>query len=154
MHYDLDLHRILGLSASGEKVFDYRFPGAGFRSQPVHWENLTFPATDVRLANISARADVKTADDVTITGFIVSGPSSKGSVVRGLGPSLQGGGQPVAGRLMNPRIDLYDSNHHLLQGNDNYKNGPDAAMIAEAGLAPTDDNEAAIFAKLPLGGYT
>ena len=44
VHYDqLSTLRILGLSASGEKVFDYQFPGAGFRSMPVHWEKLVFP---------------------------------------------------------------------------------------------------------------
>lgn len=36
------LPRILGLAASGEKVFDYSFPGKSFRSLPVHWEKLRF----------------------------------------------------------------------------------------------------------------
>ncbi|MFN2508891.1 MAG: aryl-sulfate sulfotransferase [Chthoniobacterales bacterium] len=39
--------RILGLSASGEKVFEYAYPTVdcqdGYRSVPVHWENLMFP---------------------------------------------------------------------------------------------------------------
>ena len=36
--------RIVGLAPSGEKVFDYSFPGYAFRSLPVHWENLAFLA--------------------------------------------------------------------------------------------------------------
>lgn len=154
VHYDLGFQRVLGLTAAGEKVFDYRFPGAGFRSLPVHWENLTFPSADVRLANISARAQVKTADDVTITGFIVAGAGSKSVAVRGRGPSLKDQGHPVPGRLMNPRLELYDSSNQILQSNDNYKEGPDAAQLTQRGLAPYDDREAAILADLAPGAYT
>ena len=150
--------RILGLSASGEKIFEYAYPTRkcedGYRSLPIHWENLTFPATDVRLGNLSARAEVKTGDDVTITGFIISGSVPKTVALRGLGPSLQANGKPVPGRLMNPRLELHDSDNEILQINDNYKEGPGAAAIIQAGLAPNDDREAAIVAKLAPGAYT
>ena len=41
-----------------------------------------------------------------------------------------------------------------MQINDNYKEGPGAAAIIQAGLAPNDDREAAIVAKLAPGAYT
>ncbi|MFN2508889.1 MAG: hypothetical protein ABR589_08965, partial [Chthoniobacterales bacterium] len=41
--------RILGLSAAGNKVFDYSYPTfsciTAYRSIPVHWENLVFRTT-------------------------------------------------------------------------------------------------------------
>ncbi len=154
INYDVGPQRVLGLEASGEVVFDYRFPGAGFRSLPVHWENLTFPATDARLGNISARSQLNTGDEVGITGFIATGPGPKGVLMRGLGPSLQVNGQPVAGRLMNPLLELHNSDGTTLQINDDYKNSPNAAAVAETGLAPGDDREAAIIAQLAPGAYT
>lgn len=154
VNYDVGPQRVLGISPSGETVFDYRFPGAGFRSLPVHWENLTFPQTDARLANISARSQVNTGDEVAITGFIVSGSAPKIVVLRGLGPSLQAGAQPVPGRLMDPILELHNSNGQILQVNDNYKTSANAAAIEQAGLAPQNDNEAAILAQLPAGAYT
>lgn len=36
------LPRIIGLTAAGEKAFDYSYPGKAFRSLPVHWERLMF----------------------------------------------------------------------------------------------------------------
>lgn len=154
VHYDLGYARILGLSASGEKVFDYQFPGANFRSQPVHWESLSFPPADVHLGNISARAQVNTNDDVTIAGFIVSGSAPKTIVLRARGPSLETNHQPIAGRLMNPQLELYDSSNRLLAANDNWKEGPDAAAVTATGLAPSDDREPAIVANLSPGAYT
>lgn len=153
-HYDVGQQRVLGLSASGKKVFDYRFPGAGFRSLPVHWENLTFPATDARLGNISARSQINTGDEIAITGFIVSGSAPKKIVVRGLGPSLQTNGQPVVGTLGNPTLELHNSGGAILQVNDDYKNSTSAAEIAAAGLSPRNDRESAILAQLAPGAYT
>ena len=151
--------RILGLAPSGEKVFDYYYPTVGgfvaYRSLPLHWENLEFPfPRDVRLANISARSLVTQNDSVGINGFIISGPAPKKVVLRGLGPSLKVGDQPVEGRLMNPRLELHNSSEQMLQSNDDYKNGPDAAAIAQLGIAPADDREAAILAELAPGAYT
>ncbi|MFN2508890.1 MAG: aryl-sulfate sulfotransferase [Chthoniobacterales bacterium] len=151
--------RILGLTPAGEKVFEYAYPTVactdGYRSLPIHWENLAFPPpSDARLANISGRSLIATNDSVGIAGFIISGPVAKKVVLRGRGPSLQVDGQPLPGRLMNPRLELHNSNNQTLQSNDDYKNGPDAAEITQVGLAPSDDNEAAILAELPPGGYT
>ncbi len=150
---------ILGLSASGQKVFDYSYPSplgfVAYRSIPIHLENLAFPfRTDVQLANISARSEVKTGDSVGIAGFVISGAAPKKLVFRGLGPSLQVSGQPVAGQLLDPELELFDSTGRKLQRNDNYKDGPAVAEITQAGLAPTDEREAAIAMQLAPGDYT
>jgi hypothetical protein len=150
---------ILGLTPSGEKVFDYSYPTiAGFvayRSLPIHWENLQFPpAAEARLGNLSARAQVKTGDEVAIAGFIVSGPVTKKVVVRGRGPSLEVNGQPLGGRLMNPVLELHNSSNQMLQRNDDYQNDPNAGAIAQLGLAPSEEKEAALLAELAPGSYT
>lgn len=150
--------RILGLTASGEKVFEYAYPTRkcedGYRSVPIHLENLTFPPTNVRLGNLSARSQVNVGDNVTITGFIIAGLAPKRVALRGLGPSLRVNGTPVAGRLMDPRLELHNSKGQILQTNDSYKQGPNADSLTQAGLAPTDDREAAIVAELAPGAYT
>ena len=151
--------RLLGLAPSGEKVFDYYYPTTGgfvaYRALPIHWENLQFPfPKDIRLANISARSQVSTDDSVGIDGFIITGPVPKKVLLRGLGPSLKAGDQPLNGRLMNPRLELRGTNNELLQVNDSYRNGPNADEIAALGIAPSDDREAAILAELRPGAYT
>lgn len=150
---------LLGLAASGQKVFNYSYPSpsgyVAYRSIPIHLENLAFSGpTDVHLANISARSEVKTGDDVGIAGFVVTGSAPKTLIFRGLGPSLSANGQPVAGRLMDPILDLYNESGALLRHNDNYKDASEAAPITGAGLAPSDEHEAAIMMDLAPGAYT
>lgn len=150
---------ILGLSASGQKVFDYSYPSpagyVAYRSIPIHLENLAFgPPAEVSLANISARSEVRTGDNVGIAGFVVTGSGLKKLVFRGLGPSLKVNGEPVVGRLMNPELELFDNSRHRLQSNNNYKEGNAVGEIKNAGLAPSDDREAAIFVELAPGDYT
>ena len=151
--------RILGLSPSGEKVFEYGYPAFScadtYRALPIHLENLIFPTpTDVRLANISARSEIRQGDNVGIAGFIISAAAPKTVIVRGLGPSLRAGDQPLAGRLMNPVLRLHNADGQLLLRNDDHKRAPNAAEIAQTGLAPTHDREAAIMMDLPPGAYT
>ncbi len=110
-----------------------------------------------RLANLSTRAFVGTEDSVVIAGFILGGgsPPQAGDriVVRGLGPSLAAGG--VSNVLPDPGLQLRDSNGAILSGNDNWQDNPTtAAELIAAGLAPTDDLEAAIALTLPPGIYT
>lgn len=146
--------QILGVAPSGEKVFDYSYPThsgfVAYRAVPLHWENLMFPPpTEVRLGNISARSQVTTNESVGIAGFIITGPTPKKIVLRGLGPSLQ-----VNGSLVDPQLELHDSSGQILQSNEGYKDGPDAEAIAQVGLAPSDEREAAILAELAPGAYT
>src|SRR5438067_10113332 len=70
----------------------------------------------VRMANISTRAAVGTAQNVAIAGFIINGDSSKQVLVRALGPSLTPFG--IAGALNDPMLDLRDGGGHQLVTND------------------------------------
>ncbi|MBA3883473.1 MAG: aryl-sulfate sulfotransferase [Chthoniobacterales bacterium] len=150
--------RILGLTASGQKVFDYSYPtgpcSVAYRALPIHLEAITFPTFDVHLANMSSRIQVGTGDNVGIAGFIVTGSAAKPVVIRGLGPSLQAGGQPIAGRLMDPVLELYNSAGQLIERNDNYKDSENRDAIAKAGILPTNERESAIAQTLPPGLYT
>ncbi len=109
-----------------------------------------------RLANIAARATVGGGDQVAIAGFIINGTAGQKErvIIRGLGPSLQANGVPLSSNLLNPVLELRNSEGTLIAGNDNWRNSSQAAAIEATGLAPSDDSEAAILANLPVGAYT
>ena len=112
-------------------------------------------AANSELANISARGYVGVENNVMIAGIIV-GPDGSGQstvVVRGIGPSL-GVFTPPATALLNPLIELYDSDGKIIARNDNWMDDPHAAEIAAAGLAPQSNLEAALQATLGPGTYT
>jgi hypothetical protein len=105
-----------------------------------------------RLANISTRGFVQTADDVMIGGFILGPTGTTGAssvVVRAIGPSL-----PVAGALQDPSLELRDINGDLVASNDNWMDGADHQQIADKNLAPTQDKESALLAIPSPGNYT
>ena len=78
------------------------------------------PAANSKLANISTRAFVGTADNILIAGFILGGNSGDGQIlIRGIGPSPADFGVPNA--LADPRLELRDSNGVLLLSNDNWQ---------------------------------
>lgn len=111
-------------------------------------------AAPAKLANISTRAFVGTGDDIVIAGFILGNNSGNDRiVVRGLGPSLTALGVPNASA--NPALQLHDANGAQLVRNENWQDDPaQAAELTAAGLAPTNNLEAAIAATLPPGSYT
>lgn len=111
-------------------------------------------AVDSKLANISTRALVSTADDIVIAGFILGNNTGEDNlIVRGIGPSLVASG--VADVLANPRLELRNGNGTLIQANDDWQDDPaQAAIVTAAGLAPSDDLESAIAETLPPGPYT
>ncbi len=104
-----------------------------------------------RVANISTRGQVETADQVMIGGFIVGGDAPTSVIARALGPSLIPHG--VAGTLADPALELRDANGVKLQENDDWKTDQEE-LITGTGLAPADDLEAALVATLPPGNYT
>lgn len=109
-------------------------------------------AANAQLRNLSTRGFVEVGDNVMIGGFITSGGNGLTQViVRAIGPSLTQAG--IANALANPTLELRNGNGTLVILNDNWKETQRAAIQA-AGLAPTNDLESAIFAKLPAGGYT
>ena len=107
-----------------------------------------------KLANISTRAFVSTGANIVIAGFILGGNSGDDRiVVRGIGPSLIAAGVPDA--LVDPTLELRDSNGALLVANNDWQDDPaQAAELTAAGLAPTNPLESGIAATLPAGLYT
>ena len=106
-------------------------------------------AADSRLANISTRGLVQTGDNVLIGGFI-SGPNTT-VVVRAIGPSLTQFG--VQNALMDPTLELRDSNGVLVRSNNDWQD-TQQAQIQATGLAPTNDRESALIQALTSGNYT
>ena len=106
-----------------------------------------------KLANISTRGFVNNGDNVMIGGFIIGGISGGSSkmVVRAIGPSLTALG--VAGALLDPSLEIYDSDGAVIASNDNWKDAQ-ATEISATGLAPADDRESAAVVTLPSGAYT
>ncbi len=158
--------RILGLTAAGEKVFDYRYPSnfcdVGYLALPIHLEQTSFPtstptpsptpaptATPTKLANISTRLRVATGNNVLIGGFIITGKQPKKLIARALGPSL-----PVAGALPNPKIQIYNSANELVAVNDNWQKAANRQTIIDTRIAPTNSLESAVLRSLTPGAYT
>jgi len=111
-------------------------------------------AAQTKLANISTRAFVSTGDDIVIGGFQLEGNTGEDRIiVRGIGPSLTAFG--VTNALANPTLELRDGNGALVMANNDWQdNSAQAAQLAAAGLAPTNQLESGIAATLPPGAYT
>jgi glucose/arabinose dehydrogenase len=106
------------------------------------------------LLNLSTRLKVQTGDNVLIAGFILTGSVPKKVIVRGMGPSLASGGQPVPGRLSDPTLTLFDSSGNPLISNDDWVNSPQKQQITDSTVAPPDPKESAVIATLQPGNYT
>jgi hypothetical protein len=108
---------------------------------------------DGRLVNISTRVPVRKGDGAGIAGFIVAGTTSRNVIVRAIGPSLQSGGNPVAGRLEDPTLELFNGQGVSIAQNDNWRDSQQTA-IEGTGIPPSDDRESAIVKQLAPGNYT
>lgn len=108
-----------------------------------------FTATSGRLVNISTRAILFTQTDVLIGGFIVRGDAAERVLMRAIGPDVGGG----LGGLPDPTLELHDSSGNLVATNDDWRNQQEAEITA-TGLAPHDDHDSAILARLAPGAYT
>jgi subtilisin family serine protease len=102
------------------------------------------PSTDTKLANISSRGRVQTGDTILIAGTIVTGPGPQKVAVRATGPSLN-----VPGKLLDPTLDLRDSNGTVIGANDNWRTGGQENEIIQTGVAPSNDSESALIETLP-----
>ena len=110
-------------------------------------------AANSKLANISTRGFVGTADNAMIGGLIVSGDDGQTAkvIVRAIGPSLSDFG--VSGALPDPALELRDGNGALIASNDNWRSDHEAEIIA-TNLPPSRDAESAIIRTLVAGNYT
>jgi hypothetical protein len=106
------------------------------------------------LANISTRGNVLSGDNnIMIAGLIVQGVNVQTLVMRGIGPSLTNFG--ISGALLDPTLEIRDTQGTLLIGNDNWKDDANqATALQQAKLAPSRDEEAAVIVNVPAGKYT
>ena len=132
------------LSADDKAGIQFLYGSPGPTSTPAPLPN--------QLVNISTRMRVGVGDGVLIGGFIIQGDQSKKVVLRALGPSL--GANGVTGALQDPKIELRDGAGAIVDSNDNWQEGVDAAEIVADSIAPSDPREAAVLATLAPGNYT
>jgi hypothetical protein len=111
-------------------------------------------ASQSRLLNVSTRGKVGINDNVMIGGVIMGGSLPLKLGVRALGPSLTNGNPTVSGALARPEIEVRDSNGFARAFNAGWKRSYAANEIAASGLAPPDDNDAALIMTLEPGNYT
>jgi hypothetical protein len=114
------------------------------------------PTPEAQLLNLSTRSRVLTGDRVQIAGIVISGNVPKRVIFRVIGNSMTVGGHPVAGRLGNPTLALYDSSGTQIAFNDDWGMAPEPerTQIETSGLKPDDPQEPAILRTLAVGQYT
>lgn len=105
-----------------------------------------------RAVNISTRGYVGSGDSALIGGFIVGGNQTKQVIIRALGPSLAG--STTSRVLRNPSVELRDGDGQLVATNDDWQTDPQADVIRESGIAPTDPRESALVTTLGPGNFT
>ena len=103
---------------------------------------------DSKLANIATRGLVQKGDDVMIGGFILLGDTQRKVIVRAIGPSLD-----IAGKLLDPQLELFDADGTVLRANNNWRDTQESEINATT-IPPSNDLEAAIVATLPAAPYT
>ena len=104
-----------------------------------------------RLMNISTRGFVGLDDGVMIGGVIITGVDPATVLFRAIGPSLAGAG--IQNPLLDPTLDLFDTQGTSLATDDNWKEAEQGAIEA-TGLAPTNELEAALLVDLNPGSFT
>jgi hypothetical protein len=105
------------------------------------------PPPPKTLLNVSTRLRTQLGDNALIGGFIVRGDTPKRMALRAIGPSL-----PLAGKLADPVLQLFDGSGALVAENDNW-NAHRSDVLA-TGISPADEHEAEIAATLQPGSYT
>jgi YVTN family beta-propeller protein len=141
--------RDLALDNTGSKLFiatSFYFQNGDLRIYETGRTNAA-PVAAKSLANVSTRLSVQPGDDALIGGFIIQGSDSKTVVVRAIGPSL-----PVTGKLLDPKLQIYDSAGGVIASNDNWNS--DRTHVLNTGLAPKDEHEAVVIVSLAPGAYT
>jgi hypothetical protein len=114
------------------------------------------PTPEAQLLNLSIRSRVLTGDKVQIAGIIISGNVPKRVIFRVVGNSMKVGGNPVAGRMGNPTLALYDNSGTQIAFNDDWGMAPEPerTQIETSGVKPDDPQEPAILRTLAVGQYT
>jgi hypothetical protein len=107
-----------------------------------------------RLANVSARNQVGTGDNILIFGFFVDGTGTKNVLIRAVGPRLADLG--VSGVLADPRFDVFRAGTAAaIASNDNWDGALAATFSAVGAFALTPGSkDAALVTSLTPGAYT
>jgi hypothetical protein len=125
-------------------------PTPGVTPEPIGTPTPS-PSPISKAINLSTRLRVLTGDRVGIGGFIISGPTPKRVLLRGIGPSLKQFGIPSP--LPDPILELHRPDGSVAATNDNWRDNQEAEIQA-TGLHPTDNLESAIVVTLDAGAYT
>jgi hypothetical protein len=94
---------------------------------------------------------VQTDQNVGIGGFIIAGSAPKRVLIRGIGPSLSQFNVPDA--LPDPALELHGPPGFTTFVNNDWRDTQEQE-IANTGIPPTNDREAAIVRTLTPGAYT
>ncbi len=107
-----------------------------------------------RLANVSARNQVGTGDNILIAGFVVNGADPKNLLIRGIGPMLAKFGVP--GVLNDPKLEVYSNRTgELIASNDNWKPALRPSFNTTGAFdLPDYSLDAALILTLPPGPYS
>jgi hypothetical protein len=120
-----------------------------------------------KLVNLATRGQVFGGESVLIAGLVVSGPSPRTYLIRGVGPTLLRAPFNVSGALLDPFLEVY-RNETLLRENDDW-DAPFSGMtdlraaalkVGAFALMETRDLtlrtglDAAMLITLPPGSYT
>ncbi|MCF3649752.1 immunoglobulin domain-containing protein [Synoicihabitans lomoniglobus] len=116
-------------------------------------------SNETRLANVSARNQVGTGNDILIAGFVVSGDDPKNMLIRAVGPGLANYG--ITGYLGDPLLKIYKSdpadpnNALLVASNDNWSLGLKSSFQKTGAFDLTSLSlDAALVVTLEPGAYT
>jgi hypothetical protein len=112
-----------------------------------------------RLVNVAARTWVGTDANVLIAGFVISGPTEKTILIRGVGPELSRYG--VSGVMADPMLRIYRAGQETpIFQNDDWGSNASVDQIVKtaerigAGSLTTGSKDAAILLTLPPGVYS
>ena len=108
-----------------------------------------------RLINISARANVGSAPNVLIAGFVIGGSTSRTVLIRASGPALLGFSVPNT--LADPELQLF-SGSTVVASNTKWGGDAEISMVANSvGAFPwasLTSADSALLVTLPPGAYT
>ena len=124
-------------------------PAGSNPTELVELGQLQLLTPSTRNTAMSARGRV-TGTDPMIAGFLITGTEPKTVLIRTQGPTLATLGLP--GTLANPKIQVVGADFNA--ENSNWKTNTNAAAITATGMAPLNDNEAALLLTLNPGAYT
>lgn len=110
-----------------------------------------------RLTNIATRGLTGAGENVLIVGFVITGPTAKTVLIRGIGPSLALFG--LSGSVVDPILSLYDSAGTKIVENDNWGTaggGVTSSLFSQLGAfpLPAGSLDSAIVRSLQPGRYT